>query len=381
MQSLIQQVSQHFISLAAVAFVLFQPTVAHAQPNWTFEAVFTDITLRQPVQLLAPPVSESPWFVVEQFGQVTVFQPSEPPSLLTTWQFPDLTKHSLQTGGEQGLLGMAFDPDFENNGWVYFNFTAARPKRTVIARYTVDVNTWQPKANSERTLLEIPQDFANHNGGMLAFGPDGALYIGMGDGGSAGDPNNRAQDGQSLLGKMLRVNRQGQAMPDNPFVNDDSIRDEVWALGLRNPWRFSFDNKTGDLWLADVGQNAYEEINNLKAGGNYGWRWREGMHDYRSAGDVRPKDLIDPVFEYPHSWGQSVTGGVVSRSRHWPDAEGWYLFGDFVSSRLWAMDTATFKVVPQGQVPNPAAMALMPDEHLYVVSYQGRLYRAVDGAR
>jgi glucose/arabinose dehydrogenase len=259
------------------------------------------------------------------------------------------------SGSEQGLLGVAFHPDYASNGYFYVDYTDNTGGDTVIARYSVSAgnpNVADPA--SAQILMEIDQPFANHNGGQLQFGPDGYLYIGMGDGGSAGDPGNRAQDKTELLGKILRIDVNGVAgqppdcggtnytIPaDNPFVDGPGGScDEIWALGVRNPWRFSFDRMTGDLFIADVGQDSWEEIDRQPAaspgGENWGWRCYEGNHPFNTVGCGPAANYDFPILEYSHTLGCSVTGGYVYRGTALPSAfQGVYFYGDYCSGRLW----------------------------------------------
>lgn len=258
--------------------------------------------------------------------------------------FLDLSE-TVSTESERGLLGVAFHPQYADNGRFFVNYTN-RQGDTVIAEFRVSDDRNRAERGSERVLLIIPQPYANHNGGQLAFGPDGYLYIGTGDGGSAGDPLNAGQELGSLLGKILRIDVDGgspYAIPaDNPFVGRADARPEIWAYGLRNPWRFSFDRATGDLWIADVGQNAWEEVNFQPAispgGENYGWRLMEGPSCYQPAQNCNDGTLTLPLLTYSHASGQgrSVTGGFVYRGTSLPALRGAYLFGDFVSGRVWA---------------------------------------------
>lgn len=244
--------------------------------------------------------------------------------------------------GERGLLGLAFHPRFSQNGYFYVNYTD-RDGNTVIARYTASPTADQADLQSEVRLLSVEQPYANHNGGMLAFGPEGYLYIGLGDGGSAGDPQGNAQSVQVLLGKLLRVDvDQGDpyAIPvDNPFASTGG-KPEIWAYGLRNPWRFSFDSLTGDIYIGDVGQNQWEEVDFVEAGSpggmNFGWDYREGVHEYEG----RPPEgfsFTDPVVEYSHDLGCSVTGGAVYRGVNLPEWLGVYLYGDYCNGNIWGL--------------------------------------------
>ncbi len=281
-------------------------------------------------------------FVLEQPGRIRILREGH----LLEGPFLDISDR-VRAGGEQGLLGLAFHPAFGSGVDRFYVDYTDRSGDTVVSEFRLTTNRDRAEPASERVLLRIDQPFANHNGGMLAFGPDGTLYIGAGDGGSAGDPLDSGQRLDTLLGKLLRIDPEaGPEGPyripvDNPFVARAGARPEIWALGLRNPWRFSFDRATGQLWIADVGQGRYEEVNRapdrLGRGANYGWARMEGRHCYPSGdGCARPGFTL-PVAEYGHDEGCSVTGGYVYRGRAFPALEGVYLFGDFCSGRVWGI--------------------------------------------
>ncbi|HAS55184.1 MAG: glucose dehydrogenase [Nitrospirae bacterium GWC2_57_13] len=278
-------------------------------------------------------------FVTEQRGRIMILRDN---SLLPT-VFLDI-RDRVGCCGERGLLSVAFPPAYASKKHFYVNYTD-RSGDTVVARYRVAGHPDTADPASEEVLLTIGQPYANHNGGQLAFGPDGFLYIGMGDGGSGGDPQNNGQKAGTLLGKILRIDVESgtspyRLPPGNPFVNKKGFRPEIWALGLRNPWRFAFDRQTGDLFIADVGQNQYEEINVQPAGSrggeNYGWRIMEGSHCFR-AKTCKKQGLVPPVAEYDHSKGCSVTGGAVYRGTNHPRLRGIYFYGDYCSGRVWGL--------------------------------------------
>lgn len=314
--------------------------------------------LEQPTSVTHAGDGSDRLFVTQKTGLIRVIEGGA----LREAPFLDLSSR-VSTTSEQGLLGLAFSPDYADDGRLFVNYTDLEGD-TVIAEFTVsgDPNLADPA--SERVLLTVAQPYANHNGGGLAFGPDGYLYIGLGDGGAGGDPEGNGQDPRTLLGSLLRidVNTRGDgetagwayAVPnDNPFVGRADAAPETWAYGLRNPWGFSFDRETGDLWIADVGQNAFEEVNRQPAGGpggeNYGWNRMEGPHCFDPAAPREPPERCDqtgltlPVLSYSHASGdgRSVTGGYVYRGAALPELRGSYVFGDFVSGNIW-------RAVPEG---------------------------------
>jgi glucose/arabinose dehydrogenase len=279
-------------------------------------------------------------FIVERAGIIWIADTAGNKGALP---FLDIVNRVLSSGGEQGLLGLAFHPDYKTNGYFYVNYTNKKGN-TVIARYQVSAND-SNKANkaSQQIILSIKQPYTNHNGGCIKFGPDGYLYIATGDGGSGGDPENYSQNIKSLLGKILRLDVDGAfpyaIPPDNPFVNTNGYRKEIWNLGVRNPWRISFDRLTGDLWIADVGQEQWEEINLQAAAGsggeNYGWRCYEGTHEYNLTGCSEPEFYTFPIVEYKHGVSNcSVTGGYVYRGAAYPNLYGKYLYSDFCSGKI-----------------------------------------------
>jgi glucose/arabinose dehydrogenase len=277
-------------------------------------------------------------FVLEKAGRIRIVRSG----VLADTPFLDITDRVGSSANEQGLLGLAFHPNYHDNGWFFVNYTDHQGD-TVIARFSVGADPGRADPTSEIALLTLDQPAGNHNGGHLAFGPEGYLYIGTGDGGAAGDRFGNGQNGQTLLGAMLRLDVD-RGLPytipaDNPFVGNPGVRDEMWALGLRNPWRYSFDRLRGDLYIADVGQNQYEEVNVQKAaspgGQNYGWPIMEGTHCFPEDQPCNQAGLTLPVLEYDHSLGCSVTGGYVYRGEEYPLLNGIYLFGDYCSGRIW----------------------------------------------
>jgi glucose/arabinose dehydrogenase len=282
-------------------------------------------------------------FLVEKAGRIHLIADGR----IRPTPFLDIRNRVEADASEQGLLSVAFPPDYAATGAFYVNYTAKGGGDTVVARYRRSADPDRADPASEQVLLRIPQPAANHNGGQLQFGPDGYLYIGMGDGGAAGDPWDNAENLQVLLGKLLRIDVRPQAgtalpyavPPDNPFLGEGA--DEIWAYGLRNPWRFSFDRLTGDLYIADVGQNRWEEVHVVPAGSpggrHFGWDTLEGSHCFEPPQGCDPVGKEMPVFEYDHGQGCSITGGYVYRGRRYPALHGMYLFGDFCSGRLWGL--------------------------------------------
>jgi glucose/arabinose dehydrogenase len=319
---------------------------APARPvEYRLVEAFPGLTFRRPTDLQSPRDGTGRLFVTEQDGVIRMFhnRASEKNSVV----FLDIRARVNRDGNEMGLLGLAFHPHFPAQPVFFVDYTASKMTRRItrVARFSVSESPGAADPKSEQTVIEIGQPYANHNGGQIAFGPDGMLHVALGDGGAAGDPQGNAQDPRSLLGKLLRldVSRSPYAIPaDNPFAGGTSPRPEIYAMGLRNPWRFSFDRVTGQLWAGDVGQNTYEEIDIIEKGKNYGWDCREGMHAYEPARDrsgrcENARGLVDPVWEYGRDEGISVTGGYVYRGRALPDLVGWYVYADYGSGNIWAL--------------------------------------------
>jgi glucose/arabinose dehydrogenase len=321
-------------------------------------------------------------FVVQQAGYVRLVIGG----VLQATRFLDIHL-KVVAGGEQGLLGIAFPPAYSTKQYFYVNYTRAGDGATVISRIPVSADPNVANPAGEQVLLVIPQPYANHNGGQIAFGPDdGYLYIGMGDGGSGGDPENRAQNPLSLLGKILRIDVESGANPyaippSNPFAGNPAWLPEIWALGVRNPWRFSFDRLTGDLYIGDVGQNAYEEIDFQPAGSpggqNYGWRIMEGLHCY-NPNPCNPAGLTLPVAEYPHGPGCSVTGGFVYRGTASPALAGIYFYGDYCSGVIWGLRQAAGQWETQLLLDTSLSITCFGEDEageVYVGNYAGQVYR------
>lgn len=326
-------------------------------------------------------------WAVFQSGAILVFPNDQ--SVSTTEAFLDIRRQVNSQGEEEGLLGLTFSPNYVTNGYFYVNYTAANPRRSIISRFSVSAtNPNRADPQSELILLEVSQPFSNHNGGTVAFGPDGYLYIGLGDGGSRGDPSGNGQNTATLLGSILRLDvsqataREPYRIPtDNPFMGVDSgARGEIWAYGLRNPWKFSFDPVSGDLWAADVGQNDYEEVDIIRPGANYGWNIMEGAHCYPST--IRTCDrrnLQLPIIEYTHDEGCSITGGYVYRGRRLPALEGAYVYADFCSGRIWALRYDGSKVTDHALLTDTPltipSFGLDENGEIFILAFDGNIYR------
>jgi glucose/arabinose dehydrogenase len=307
------------------------------------ERLFADLSFQEMTNLVQPDDMNDRIFITEQTGVIYALSTDNPQRADI---FLDITGQVNRGGNEEGLLGLAFDPDYQENGYFYVYYSAAAPRRSVLSRFSLDQeDTDVADLQSEVIIMEVEQPFGNHNGGQLAFGPDGYLYIGLGDGGSAGDPEGNGQNLGTVLGSILRIDVSGLSAPgdyeipaDNPFVGTEGARQEIWAFGLRNPWRFSFDSETGLLWTGDVGQGSWEEIDIIAKGGNYGWNIMEGLHCYSPASGCDQSGLTLPIAEYDHSQGRcSVTGGYVYRGDQIPSLQGYYIYGDYCSGDIWAL--------------------------------------------
>ena len=356
------------------------------------ERAFPGLSFTRMVALAYPDDGTDRLFLVLQSGSIMVFRDDQTVSSADT--FLDIRQRVSDRGNEEGLLGLAFDPQYARNGYFYVYYSASSPRRSVISRFSVsptDPDSADP--GSERIVLEVPQPYSNHNAGQIVFDPDGYLYIGLGDGGSAADPASNGQDRATLLGSILRIDVSAlddtgaYAIPaDNPFVRaGDEAREEIWAYGLRNPWRFTFDRLTGDLWAGDVGQARYEEIDIVRPGLNYGWNVMEGLHCF-SGSRVRSEaeacqgpGLALPVIEYRRDGGCSVTGGHVYRGERLSELTGAYVYADFCSGKIWALRHDGSGVTEHRllaelgfQIP---AFGEGPSGEIYILSFGGGIYR------
>jgi glucose/arabinose dehydrogenase len=365
-------------------------------PRIRLQRIAPQMTFRRPVQVVFEPGDDRRMYVLEQAGRILVIDP-EDREAKEPKVFLDIKSQVNSRGNEEGLLSLAFHPDFAKNGRFFLYYTAIgaeRRRSNVLSEWAVDLDAGVPKEGSERMLLSIEDPYSNHNGGTVLFGRDGMLYLSCGDGGAANDPLQAGQDLGTLLAKVLRfdVDRTEGDRPygipkDNPFISTAGARPEIWAYGLRNVWRMSFDRKTGELWGGDVGQNAYEEVDIIVKGGNYGWNPREGLHAFP---DGRPgafgNDYVDPVVEYPHSQGVSITGGYVWRSAKAPEHDGVYLYADLVSCRIWGVRAKDGKL---SQGPDllmttrnqlPTSFGESADGTLYLTTFEGSQDSRAKGA-
>ena len=317
-------------------------------PKISFQRAWPGVKTRRPVQIVSRPDRDDVLYIVEQLGRIRTVDGSDLTSDASELAL-DIRDRVNARSNEEGLLSVAFHPDFAENNQVYCYYTAIRPRRAVLSRFAMDEAREKILPQTEEVILEIDQPYWNHNGGTVVFGPDGMLYLSIGDGGAANDPHGYGQDLTTLLSKVIRIDVSGSgkipyAIPsDNPFVGVENVRPEIWAYGLRNIWRMSFDRENGDLWAGDVGQNKWEEIDLVVKGGNYGWNKREGAHPFgrqrrgSNPDAVVDENMIDPVAEYSHREGLSVTGGNVYRGSEYPQLEGVYLYADYAFGTVWGL--------------------------------------------
>ena len=368
-----------------------EPSEPHSAPQllrtFRLEPLLTDRQFRSPTNLVQ--AQNARILVSEQDGRIWALNAVE--SGHTTAQgILDITDRVSSRRSEEGLLGLAIDP--KNERYLYVYYSAADPRRSVISRFTLSPDHSAADPDSEFVILEVGQPYANHNGGQLAFGPDGYLYVGLGDGGSAGDPLGNGQDTSTLLGAILRIDVSQASTehpyaipPDNPFANplETGGRGEIWAYGLRNPWRFSFDRATGELWAGDVGQNRWEEIDLIQPGGNYGWNVLEGNHCFRPGDGCQREGTMPPVWEYSLDGEPcSVIGGYVYRGTSIPWLKAAYVYGDFCSGKVFGLRYVDGEVVEHRQLAdtglNIMSFAENNDGELYLLSQKSGIYRLSD---
>lgn len=359
--------------------VLFNPVYAQV----SVEIAYPNLNFIQPVDYLFAEENSNDVFVIERIGRVHKFANiREVSNSEVVLDLSDVV--SIQ--GEGGLLGVAFHPSFPEIPEAFAYYTPSNPFRSVLSRFQVDTTTMEFNIASEEVLLELSQPFNNHNAGQLRFGPDGMLYVSLGDGGGAGDPQENGQDRTTLLGSIIRIDIDSKdeglnySIPEeNPFVgNSQGFREEIYAYGLRNPFRFSFDAETGDLWVGDVGQNRLEEVDVIKAGGNYGWNTMEGTECFESS-SCNKDEFELPVFEYSHDIGESITGGFVYRGENVPELSGAYVYADFVVGTVWSFEYDGSNVsnhMVLGELGSNSVVGFGEDQQqeLYICSFDGFIY-------
>ena len=355
-------------------------------PPQTLEVAFPNILFERMTGLVHAGYGTDRLWVLTQAGEIMVF--SNDRDTATSNVFLDIRGKVSRQGNEEGLLGLAFDPQYGDNGHFYVYYSAASPRRSVVSRFSVSgMDPNRADSSSELVLLEVDQPFSNHNGGAITFGPDGYLYVALGDGGSGGDPLGHGQNTATLLGSILRIDvanataqQPYRIPPGNPLVGVAGARAEIWAYGLRNPWRIAFDPVTGELWAGDVGQNQYEEIDVIKKGRNYGWNVMEGLHCFpASAQSCNQAGLELPVFEYTHAEGCSVTGGHVYQGDRIPQLRHAYVYADFCSGRIWGLrydgETVTEQALLVDSSARISAIGTGPDGELFFLAFDGRIYQ------
>jgi glucose/arabinose dehydrogenase len=354
----------------------------------TLTPVFTDLSFNTPVHLTHAGDGSNRLFVVEKRGTIQVFD--NDPDVTDSRVFLDIRDRVNSSYSESGLLSLAFPPGYPDDPRVFVYYNTGN----LTSRISEIIVTGTPEradADQERVILELDQPAGNHNGGQIAFGPDSLLYIGLGDGGGAGDPYDNGQDRTTLLGAILRVDVRdpdvdGYAVPgDNPYVgNEQGWKEEIWAWGFRNPWRFSFDRQTGTLWTGDVGQNQWEEVDRVQKGKNYGWNIMEGTHCYPPGSECDTTGLALPVTEYSHNVGLSITGGFVYRGQRLGDLNGHYLFGDFIQRQIWSLpsDSEPGAEAVQIATSSSSISSFGEDEQgeIYVVGFDGSIATLGDPA-
>jgi glucose/arabinose dehydrogenase len=360
-------------------------------PTITTQAVFTNISFNQPVALVQAPGDSARWFVVEKGGFVRVFANDQGAAASSV--FLDISS-LVDASGEGGLLGLTFHPNFPATPEVFVSYTrSGAPLISTVSRFLSTDSGQTLNAATEEVIITVDQPATNHNGGNIAFGPDGFLYIGFGDGGGSGDPDGNGQNTRTLMGAIVRIDVEGGSpygIPaGNPFeakavcTDGTGVDDcpEIYAWGLRNPWRFSFDTVTSKLWAGDVGQGNWEEIDVITAGGNYGWNVREGAHCFNPSSGCA-NTFIEPISEYDHGLGGSITGGLVYRGTAIPGLAGWYLFGDFTSGRLFGIrEDSAVGIEPE--ILSQTGLQIVSfgqdaDGEIYVLNFVGTIHQIVD---
>jgi len=375
------------VFLLYLVTVLLIPLNAYPKPSVEYRLVpaFPKLRFERPLDFQFAADGSTRLFVVEQAGRILVFENDSKVAVAKI--FLDIKDRVSSRGNEEGLLGLAFDPKYRINGYFYVYYSAFKPRRSVISRFSVSAkNKNVANRASEQIIMEVAQPYGNHNGGQIVFGFDGYLYIGLGDGGSGGDPKGNGQNLSTLLGSILRIDVSKSSLDNpytipasNPYVNSLGKKGEIYAYGLRNPWRFSFDPVTKKLWAADVGQSEIEEIDIITSGGNYGWNIQEGSSCFNHRGKCNTAGLIKPVYEYTHAVGQSITGGKVYRGKALPGLVGSYIYADFVSGKIWALDPKrtdkSRNIMLVSSRKNISSFGVDRAQEIYILAFDGQVYR------
>ena len=360
----------------------------------TFEPVHKNLFFKEPIQVLYDGVDDTNMYVVEKDG--LVYKVSEEPTTTQKLKVMDIKDRVVVKNSEEGLLSLVFHPNFKENKLLYVWYTADNPdsrkNNMLLSSFKVSEDGLVDNA-SETIIMSVKQPWGNHNGGTVLFGQDGMLYLSIGDGGSGGDPHGNGQNKSTLLGTVIRIDvdntsggRAYSVPSDNPFVGEKNTREEIWAYGLRNVWRMSFDKKTGKLWAGDVGQHDWEEIDIIESGGNYGWKTKEGSHDFSGKSPVSP-EFIDPIYEYGRREGGSITGGYIYRGSALTDSVGDYFFNDYMSGRTWSLnqdgDTVKVKRIALNTPLAISSFGETPTGELLVCGFKnaygrkGKIYRLI----
>ncbi|MFX1476514.1 MAG: PQQ-dependent sugar dehydrogenase [Promethearchaeota archaeon] len=370
------------VGIDLIFFINFEGVNA-PRTSYNIQNAFPNLSFNKPVGIYDPGDGSNRLFVVEQDGLIKLF---ENDANSTDYDiFLDLSTDVI-SGGERGLLGLTFDPNFTINGYFYVYYTKSGTGNSIVSRFKISsVNDNLANKSSEKLILNVPQPYINHNGGQIQFGPDGYLYIALGDGGGSGDPLSNGQNRQTLYGSILRIDVKSglpYTIPnDNPFIgNANGWAEEIYAFGFRNPWRFSFDPNTGFLWAGDVGQSSREEIDIVTNGSNYGWNTKEGTLDFNPGTNVT--NLEEPIFEYNHSLGDAITGGYVYRGTNLSGLIGKYIYADYGSGRIWALEyiggvviNNTLLIDTDLQIPS---FGVDSNNEILICSFDGNIYKLIN---